>query len=242
MVYEELQKTLERIGLSTNEAKVYLALLRLGSSKAGDVSKKSQVNRTTTYDTLERLLERGLVSFVVKDNRKWFEAVNPSMLTDFLGEREEEAKRIIPYLQRIYKSPGEKHDVTLYFGYKGVKSIFQDIIREGKPNCVMDSEGQFVDRLPYYAPHFIRQLEKKKIKVRHIVREGRNVSPSKTTEVRFVKKKTKSEAVFNIYGDKIAIIIWRDPPEAVMIHNKAVTDSVRDYFEMLWKAVGKRNH
>ena len=239
MRYEELQKTLERIGLSTNEAKVYLTLLRLGSSKAGDISKKSQINRTTTYDALKRLLEKGLVSFVIKANRKWFKAVNPERFTEFLEEKREEAKKVIPSLQRIYKNPGEKHDVTIYSGYRGVKSIFQDIIREGKPNCVLDSEGQFTNRMPYYTPHFIRQLEKKKIKVRHLVREGRDVHPSKTTEVRFVNKKTRSQAVFNIYGDKIAIIIWTDPPEAVLIHNKTVTDSFKDYFEMLWKIAGK---
>ena len=50
-----------------------------------------------------------------------------------------------------------------------------------------------------------------------------------------MNKKTKSDAVFNIYRDKIAILIWTDPPEGVVIQNKSAADSLRDYFDILWK-------
>lgn len=235
MMLSELQRSLERIGLSRNEAKIYLTLLKTGLSKAGDISKRSEINRTTTYDALKRLLEKGLVGYVIKANRKWFQPVNPKRLTEFAKEKEEEARKILPTLGGIYKEPEEKHSVTLFHGYKGIKSIFQDIIREGKTNCVMDSEGQFADRMPYYAPYFVKQLEKRRIKVKHLVRAGRDINPSRTTEVRFIHKKTKSQSVINIYGDKVAILVWTEPPEAVVIKNKAVSDSFRDYFEMFWK-------
>jgi sugar-specific transcriptional regulator TrmB len=235
MKYSEIQETLERIGLSKNEARVYLILLKLGSQKAGGISKESQINRTTTYDALKRLLEKGLISYVVKANRKWFEPGDPKRLTQFIKEMEEDAKQVAPILQKIYKTPKEKRNVTMFYGYKGIKSVFMDIISEGKINCVMDSEGQFFERMPYFAPQYIKQLERKNIKVKHLVREGRDVKPSKTTEIRFIAKKTKSEAAINIYGNKVAIIIWTEPPEAVIIENRAVADSFRDYFEILWK-------
>lgn len=232
---EDILGVLERTGFSKIEAKVYLTLLKLGSSKAGKISKKAQLNRTTTYDALRRLLDKGLAGYVVKENRKWFTSIGPEKLIEILKEREHELKKIVPSLKQIYKEPEEKHNVTLFYGYKGMRSVFQDIIREGKTNHVMDSEGQFTERMPYYAPHFIRQLEKNKIKVYHLVKEGRDVQPSKTTAVRFIKKKTRSEAVVNIYSDKVAILIWTDPPEAVVINNKTVADSFKDYFWMLWK-------
>ena len=50
----EIEK-LQKIGLNLNEAKIYLALLELGEAQAGKISKESQINRTTTYDGLERL-------------------------------------------------------------------------------------------------------------------------------------------------------------------------------------------
>lgn len=240
MNYIELHKKLEQIGLSKNEASIYLTLLKLGSEKAGRISKEVQINRTTTYDALKRLLERGLVGYVVKANRKWFEAVEPERLMDIIKEREEMVQEILPALQTMYKTPEEKHNVTLYHGYKGMKSVFQDIIRSAKINYVMDSEAQFSERMPYYTPFFVKQVEKKKIKIKHLMRAGgRIINPTKTTEVRYIPKKTKSQAVINIYSDKVAIIIWTEPPEAVVIKNKAVADSFRDYFEMMWKEAKK---
>ena len=50
---------LQKIGLNPNEIKIYLVLLRLGQGLAGEISKESQINRTTTYDSIERLIEKG---------------------------------------------------------------------------------------------------------------------------------------------------------------------------------------
>ena len=76
---------------------------------------------------------------------------------------------------------------------------------------------------------------KKIIKVKHLVRKGRDIKPGINTEVKYIDKGTESEAVFNIYGDKIAIIIWSEPPEAVVIKNKSVSDSFKYYFDLIWK-------
>lgn len=235
MELEEIRQSLERIGLSKNESRVYLVLLKRGSSKAGKLSKYTQLNRTTTYDVLKRLLEKGLINYVVKGKVKYFEIVNPRHLKEFIKEKQFEVDRILPSLENIYKTPEEKHNVTLYYGYKGMRAIFENILQEAKTNYVLDSEGRFSEKMPYFAKHFVHQLGRKRIKIKHLVREGRNVSPSKTTEVKYVKKKIVSEAAFNIYNDKIAILIWTDPPEGVVIQNKAVADSLKEYFELLWR-------
>ncbi|MBI2545363.1 MAG: MarR family transcriptional regulator [Candidatus Aenigmarchaeota archaeon] len=236
---EEISKGLERIGLTSNEAQVYLTLLKHGTCKVGKISKISQINRTTTYDVLKRLLDKGLIGYVVKGKVKYFEVSNPNQLKDFVDEKKFEVIKLLPSLEKIYKTPEEKHNVTLYYGYHGVKSIFEDFLRNTKVHYLMDSEGKFSERMPYFAKHFVRQLEKKKIKIKHLVREGRDVHQSKTTEVRYIKKKIASEAVFDIYNDKVAIIIWTDPPEGVVIQNKAVADSLKEYFDILWKHSSK---
>jgi sugar-specific transcriptional regulator TrmB len=241
----DLKENLERVGLSSSETNVYLNLLKMGSSKAGKISKECQINRTTTYDALKRLQEKGLVSYVIKANRKWFEAVEPGRLLDYLKEKEDYLQKILSELQAIYKLPKEKHDVTLFYGYKGMKSILMDIIREGKTNYILDSEEQTARKMPHFTKFFIKQVEKKKILLKQLIRDNKEVvewwyepsiKPSKFTQVRFVSKKTPSEAVIKIYGDKVAIQIWTDPPEGVVIQNKSVANSLREYFEILWKS------
>lgn len=232
---EDVVSKLKFLGLTKIEAKVYIALLKLGASLAGKLSKEAQLNRTSTYDALKSLADKGLVSYVVQANRKWFKATNPEILLELLKEEEEEAQKIIPNLVAMYKAPKEEHQVTLYYGYKGIKSVFQNILREKKPNDVIDSEGQFTEKMPYYAPHFIREIERIKMPIRHIVRRGVVMKPTRTTEVRYIPKATKSQSVINIYGDKVAIIIWTEPPEAVIIKNRTAADSFRNYFDILWR-------
>ncbi len=231
---DDTGKIMERAGLTANEVKVYLALLRLGEARAGRISKNAEINRSSTYDSLKRLLDKGLVSYVIAANRKHFRPVKPERLIGYLKEQEEDVRRILPQLNVIFHRPSKKHYVRLYHGYKGVKTVFQDIIDEAKINRVLDSEGYFSEKMPYYAPHFVRQIEKKGIHIRHIVRKGRAVRASTTTKVKYMAKKTKSDACFNLYADKIAIIIWTDPPEAVVIENKSAADSFKEYFDMIW--------
>jgi sugar-specific transcriptional regulator TrmB len=243
MTHEDLIETLKRIGLSSNESRVYLTLLRIGSSKAGKISKETHINRTTTYDVLKILLEKGLISYVIKANNKWFEAVDPKGLLDILKEKENDLQRILPELKKINNSPKEKHNVKLFYGYKGIKSVFQDIIKTGKDIMILDSECYMPDKMLYYTQYFVKQLNKRKVKIKHLVREDpevrkrwgdESVLPSKLTEVKFVPLEFKSNSVIDVYGDRVAIIIWSEPPEAVIIQNKSMSDVFRSYFEILW--------
>ena len=236
LVMEDFVQKLKFLGLTKIEAKVYLALLKLGATMAGKISREAQLNRTTTYGALKSLLGKGMVSYVVQANRKWFKATTPEIFLERLKEKEEEAQKIIPQLTAMYRAPKEEHQVTLYYGTRGIKSVFQNILRENKPNYVIDSEGQFTQKMPYYAPHFIREVERLKMPIKHIVRRGVDVHPTKTTEVRYIPRQTESQSVINIYGDKVAIIIWTDPPEAVIIKNRTAAESFRSYFDIIWKS------
>jgi len=236
MEYEKIKEILERFGLSHNETKAYLTLLRIGGSMAGKIAKESQMDRASCYDALKKLLKKGLIGYALEANRKMFKAVSPNRLMEILKEQESEIQEVLPDLLSMYKEEKGKYGVTLYKGYKGMKSVFEDILKEarGKENLVIDSSGQFEQKMPYYFPHFVKGLEKNKIRIRHIVR-GENLNASKTTETRYLPKALKESVVAtNIYGDKIAILLWTEVPEAIIIENKAAAEAYRDYFEILW--------
>src|SRR3972149_8110848 len=139
----EIKEIMERLGFRPVEIKIYLVLLKLGSAKVGKISKDARTNRAYTYDVLRRLIDMGLVSYAYIANRKWFQPANPYRLLEMIEENERYLKKELPNLEKIYKQTKIKQQVTLYKGLKGIKSVFQDILREGKPNDVFGSEGQF---------------------------------------------------------------------------------------------------
>lgn len=236
---KNITEVLRKSGLSMNEAKVYLALLQLGSSKAGKVSKLAEIDRTSTYNSLKLLLEKGLASYVVIGKTKWFQPAPPEKLLILVREKEENLRNIIPALKAEYKEKKLEENVRLFKGRKGVRTVLEDILSENQPNVVFGSEGQLEKNMPVFAPKFVRSLREKKIKIKSLVRQGRRDFSSKSADVRFVPKNVQSNVVTNVYGNKIAIIIWSKTPEAILIENKTAAEAYKSYFDFMWQNAKK---
>ncbi|MFC1697393.1 TrmB family transcriptional regulator [Nanoarchaeota archaeon] len=226
-------------GLTAAESKVYLTLLDIGSSLAGNISKKSGIHRRSVYDILDRLIEKGLIGYIKKNNRKWFEITNPERLIELLKEKEDNIKDILPGLQLKHKMAKEKQETHFYKGKEGVKTVFEDQIKEGKEILIFGASKEGNEMLKYYFPHFDKRRIAKKIKLKVIFDESarntkfvRKIPLSKT---KFVPKEFASPTATNIYGDKVSIIIWSDNPMAILIAQKEVANGYRKYFELMWK-------
>jgi sugar-specific transcriptional regulator TrmB len=238
---EKIQSVLENLGFSPNEIKVYLALNDHGSSKAGKVAKVAKIDRSSCYNTLKSLIEKGLVSYVSIGQVKWFQSAGPKKLLQYIKEQEEDIKEILPELDARHKATKTQGQVRLYKGLKGVRTIFQDIISsKTKENLLFGSESQLEERMPAYQKQFVRQLKENKMSVREIVREDRSSKTSNPKHTRYVKKNVISPVVTNIYEDKIALIIWTDEPEGIIIENEAAAKAYRSYFEFMWDNAKKK--
>jgi sugar-specific transcriptional regulator TrmB len=232
----EVKKVLEMLGFSPNEIKIYLVLNEHSSLKAGKISKLAKIDRSSCYNSLKILLEKGLASYVLIGEIKWFQTTGPKRLLEFVQEQEEDVKSILPKLQEMHVINKIEGQVRLFKGVKGVKSIFLDIARTKKDNFVFGSEGQFSEKMPEFAMQFDRLKKENKIHTKLIIRKDRKELDDRTTEYRYLPNVNESPAVTNIYGDKIAIIIWTDEPEGIIIENPATAKAYKSYFDVLWNS------
>lgn len=232
-------RDLEKVGFTVNESKVYLTLIHLGPSLAGSISKAANLDRSSTYNALEALVSRGIVATVHETKRMTFVPQDPKKIMDHFKEKEEIAAKIIPSLQERFKTTKGKKNVVLFQGYKGLKTVFQDILDSvdlGKEYLVMGSEGQFSEKMPYYAPLFRKLKEEKGIRTRLLVRKGRSKwHGGKLVEYREIPAEVVSPATINIFKDKVAVFIWEERPEAILIENKEVSKTFKSYFDFIWK-------
>jgi len=232
---EELQE----FGLSNTEAKVYLALLELGKSKAGEITKKSAVNRTNVYDALERLIEKGLVSYVSENKKKVFEAVNPERLQEILKDKQENLGRIMEKLKTKYQKNQKQEDAFVFRGKNGIKSIFEDILNEKKELFCYGAESRFKEMFPFYQKHWNDARAKLNINVKMIYNE--KVKEEKKKEcLKFIKMKFLPEtydfpSMVMIYGDRVVTIVWLEEPFGFMIKSEEAVKSNINFFELLWK-------
>ena len=118
---------LRDMGLTEIEISVYFALLEKGPSPTGIIIRKTGLHKATVYQTLERLEEKGVVSYIIQDNRHVFQAEDPTILLEQLKEREENLKAIMPQLHGMAQLAEQQITAKVYCGKKGIISIYRDV-------------------------------------------------------------------------------------------------------------------
>ena len=82
-----MEQILQHLGLTGIEARIYYAIVELGSVMAGDISIKTGIHRRSVYDAVQRLIEKGMISYIKMNNRKYFQAVHPKKLAEIMEEK-----------------------------------------------------------------------------------------------------------------------------------------------------------
>jgi len=235
---------LKQLGLTNTEIKIYITLLELGPSLASAIAKKSLVNRAVTYHVLENLIKKGLVSYVIKENRKYFNAAEPKGLLAILKEKEETIKEIIPRLDALKKPPKERFIIEVFEGKEGFKTVMNDVLKEGKEYFILGFTGKGPEIAKYWYAHWQRRRIKKKI-LRKVLfpksMKGTLFVKYPLTKAKFFPENYQTPASALIYGkDKVLIFLPLQKDFAgIRITNKKIFQSYKAYFNLLWEIAKK---
>lgn len=236
-------RILEHIGLTRNEAFVYLELLKTGSALARDISKITNMHRTSVYSCLQRLQKKGLVSVTAHDSLTYFDAVEPTKLLSLLKEREHRLLQVLPELKRLKDTKFYSMQEVRYFkGKQGLKSVFDEILSLGEDYMGWGPEKKIEDLLKYYFMHYAKARQQKKIHAKLIYFENSKGAPytkSPLIHVRFLPQVFYTPTAHRVYGDNVAIILLEEEPLCIVIRNKAIAESYRNHFNILWKMAKK---
>lgn len=228
-----MEKILSNLGLTQNESKVYLALMELGPSKAGIISKKSRLHRRVVYDCLEMLVNKGMAGYITKNGTKLFSGNNPDKLKQILKEKEETLDSIMPLLNQLFLKTKEKEETNFFKGINGLKSVMEDQLNY-KEIKIISSGNYAYETLQYYFKWYDKRRVKGKIKVK-IILNNKSKNNIPLSEIRYMPEKYASPLSINIYGDKIALIYWsKDNPIAIVIKNKEISKGYEKYFLFYW--------
>jgi len=231
---------LQEMGLTKNEAFVYRALLELGPSLEGQIARKTGMHRRSVYDTTEMLIQKGLIGYILRNNRRLFEANNPQRFLDLVKEKEEIANSFMGEMMALYGKTKEKQETNFYKGKQGLKFVFEEQIAEGKEILIIGASPLAYEILQFYFHWFDKRRAEKRIKTRIIFNKIDKKIRIPLSEIRYMPKKYTSPLAVNIYGSKVVLIMWsKDNPFAIVIKQKEIADGYRNYFEMMWKVARK---
>ena len=244
-----IKDKLEKIGLTAGESEVYELLIETGQTKAGILIKKAKLASSKVYDVLQKLVNKGLASFVVINKVKHYQATPPERLVDFLEEKkthinkaQEEMVRLIPLIKKRNESKAQESNVRMYLGYEGPKIILKELIEASIKNKINYGYGTrdnpFVEVYPHELNEFFEFEEKHKFKTLLLFAKGnRQKQPNAT--IKYLPPEFFSPVRTMIAGDKVFLVDFTKPFTSIIIENKQVAESYKEHFKILWKIAKK---
>jgi sugar-specific transcriptional regulator TrmB len=245
MQYLELFQSL---GLAKNEAKIYETLIREGNSPVGKISQKSGVYRRNVYDSLNRLIEKGLVIEIIESKENQYQAVEPRKLQEVLNEKFDSLDRALPGLETLYLNTPAEYRVQTYKGKEGWKQYMRDILVVAKPFYSIAAQGAWLDeRVRSFFPGFADQLKRRKIEMHHlfdyeVFESNHPILKQVGKKYKFLPKKYATTSGIDIFGDRVNIMHHQylgkvgTDSEIIftVIKNQNLADSFKTWFKYMW--------
>ena len=235
-----MKEVLRNIGFDEKETEIYLALLKQGKSTVNNILKHTQIERRTIYDVLERLIQKGKVSFYEENNTKTYSAISPEIILEDLQQRQNEFKRILPSLSKVQFNPKEA-TVEVLKGVKGLRTIFLDVIKREKEHYVFGDISPLVYEERYAIPtkQFLEALKEKKLTEKVIYKEKDKITKIPKSDYRSVKKDLVFPTPTMLYDDVVTQYIFTDPLTVIKITSKEFFETHKKYFDYFWDLAKK---
>lgn len=239
---------LEDLGLSTEEAKVYTAVLELGGSYVSTIAKKSAIPRVNCYHTLNNLVKKGLISSFTKNNIKHFSVDSPQILVNQFEEKFHHAKKLLPELLSITNALAYKPKIQYYEGLQGIKNIFDGTLTTKTELLGYTNLADLPKVLPEdYITDYAKRKMSLKIKTRmlspmsknglnHLSKYYPKGFDHNLVEILFINREQfPFEYEINIYDDKVAIVSL-NPDELIglLIESRTFANTQRAIFNLAW--------
>ncbi|MBU3923882.1 MAG: hypothetical protein KJ592_03120 [Nanoarchaeota archaeon] len=243
-----IKQTLQEIGLTESEAKVYLALLETGQATTGKIIDKAQISSGKIYEILDKLINKGLASFIIKNKTKYFQATSPNRILDYVHKKQDEMKlkeqsikTQLPNLLLLNKKENN-NQITLYTGFKGIHSAIYEALENLSSKDKIQTMGVTSNKnekfnLMWQAWH--KKRINKKISCQILFSKDnseyyKSFKNMKLTQVKNIEGITPS--AIDIVGNQTLIFTYKNQPSCLQIKNPEITQSFKIFFETLWQS------
>ncbi|MFH1308263.1 MAG: helix-turn-helix domain-containing protein [archaeon] len=229
---------LEELGLSKGEVKVYLSLLSIGECKVGALIEKSSMASSAVHNSLNSLIEKGLVSYVKKGKIKYYEAISPKQLVSFLDDKKQRLINILPELESKQRTSKEKQEAEIFEGTKGIMALLNLLIEDTKKNDEYIFFTVNVNEKNKEIQDFFQMYDSKR-KAKGLIVKG--LAPKELKGLFKDRKHLKMKFTdypipsnISVHNNKVAIFSWEEKPVGYLIVSEQISKMFREFFNKIW--------
>lgn len=243
----QLLRTLKEVGLSANEANVYLTLLTLGPNPVSTIAKKADLNRSSCYTILDRLMQKGFVHQSNKHNVTYFSSVDPKLMLNQLTSRKhdledriENLRRSIGRFEKIKCDYPQKPTVLFYEGEAAIQNIMEDTLNAKEDVRAYASLQELTNLLPNYFPGYYKRRTQKGIFIKAIYPTSelsykhKLRDPMENRVSRLIPPEFNFHLDILIYDNKVAITSLKDK-FGLLIKSRSMANAQKKIFDIIWE-------
>lgn len=233
--------TLQTLGLNEEEARAYIALLKMGGSNAAALAAEVGVKRTTIYPILGSLSEKGFASTYFHKNKRLYRAEKPERVAGVFEKKLESFASIIPELKTLEKQKVAHIGLRFIETKEELKKFYFGILAEykGKSYRAIGSTPAWESIDTEFFVQYRRDRARAKIRTRILLtHDSINVSPTDPTllrDVRVLSPKHPFKSTMDIYDNKVLITNPDQTALAVVIEVPSMVDIFKEMFEIIWE-------
>jgi len=233
--------------MSEKEAIVYLIILKLKEATVIQLAKLANIKRTTVYHLLDSLISKGLISKVIKNDRKYYLAENPKeSLNNLLAEKKHIINSIAPELKNIFGQGAFVPEIKIYRNTAGIKKIFVDVLTCKEKLCRYYIHSFNIEDL--IGEKAVDDFVKKRIELgikslslrsfKYKPKREKGISHAKQLrEIKFISDDAAIKPYMCIYDNKVSVISTREEKIGFIIESKEFADAQKAIFDMIWNNV-----
>ena len=240
----DLLGELGNLDLSKRQAKVYLALLQLGSASAIELAKNTGFKHPTVYDVLDSLKERNLISEHQDGKRRRFTAENPENFREQEMKRQRSLENILPSLLELYSMGPRRPTVRVYRGIEGIRMVNEELLNvKSKEYFYFGSVQEMFNTNDerYLRDYYKRRIERGiwsnsiRNRSRENTRDYMQPGPQHLRRVRYLPQSiSENVAELYLYDDKIAVHSTIKENYAVTIESRELFILLKTIWDCLW--------
>lgn len=237
----QIVNSLKELGLNEKEATVYFTLLKSGPSSILNISKNSNLKRSTIYNIVNSLFTKKLVRKDIVGIKELIVAENPNKLKNLLELKQENLNSMLPKLDSLYHRNEEESIIKHFHGKQSIRETYFDMIssvKERENYYVLTDNQKWKE---FVGTRFINKFREERgklnINVKMILRDNQAAKQMKlypNEELKLISDSKHFSTNLVIIPSKVFIHQYEEPAIGMLIENKNMIHTHKEMFEFIW--------
>ncbi len=240
--------SLKELDISDGQIKVYSAVLEVGITTLHKIQEKTGIERRNIYDILNKLIEKGLVTYTVEKGKRTYQCSHPNKIQEEIKKKQSGLSALekeLPEMVSLFNLSKPDIRAEVFRGNEALKAFLTEALEHKASYWIGGNSGVESTSLKNWFGHWMQKRVERKHIMYDLVDYGTYLSGLKPKDIQKHKKEyykycqlpkeLRSPLVVVIFGNKVAQILWKEQSFAFVLESKEIKESFMKYFHYFWK-------